>query len=94
MLDITRSKRTPAYIFVFLAPAVVVYSLFMIYPLLDSLRLSFFTFTEDNRQVWNGIANYSKLLSDSEWAPRFWGALGNNLLFFCIHMAEIGRAHV
>lgn len=87
MLDITRSKRTPAYIFVFLAPAVVVYSLFMIYPLLDSLRLSFFTFTEDNRQVWNGIANYSKLLSDSEWAPRFWGALGNNLLFFCIHMA-------
>lgn len=86
MLDISRSKRTPAFIFVFLAPAAIVYSLFMIYPLIDSLRLSFFTFTQDNHQVWNGIGNYTKLFLDSEWAPRFWGALGNNLVFFCVHM--------
>ncbi|HET7839004.1 MAG TPA: sugar ABC transporter permease, partial [Rectinemataceae bacterium] len=28
----------------------------------------------------------SKLLSDSEWAPRFRGALRNNFVFFAIHM--------
>lgn len=86
MLDITRTKRLPAFIFVFLAPAVIVYSLFMIYPLLDSLRLSFFAVSPDNREVWNGLGNYRKLFLDSEWAPRFWGALGNNFAFFLVHM--------
>jgi raffinose/stachyose/melibiose transport system permease protein len=26
------------------------------------------------------------LLTDPLWSPRFWGALGNNLIFFAIHM--------
>jgi raffinose/stachyose/melibiose transport system permease protein len=42
-------KPFPVHILVFLAPAVIIYTLFMIYPLLDSLRLSFYTTTPDNR---------------------------------------------
>lgn len=86
MLDVSRAKRFPVYLIVFLAPAVIVYTLFMIYPLIDSLRLSFFTTTADNREVFNGFGNFQTLFGDSNWAPRFWGALQNNLVFFCVHM--------
>jgi len=81
------SHKTPFpwHIVVFLAPAVIIYTLFMIIPLLDSLRLSFFT-TIDNKEVFNGIQNYITLFTDSNYAPRFWGALKNNLVFFAINM--------
>lgn len=79
-------KPFPVHILVFLAPAVIIYTLFMVYPLLDSLRLSFFTTTQDNREVFNGIGNYITLFTNSVYAPRFWGALRNNLVFFLVHM--------
>lgn len=70
-----------------MAPAVVCYTLFMIYPLAESLVLSFFSTKNDNSYFFSGFANYVKLLTDSDLAPRFWGALKNNLVFFLIHMA-------
>jgi len=79
-------KPFPVHILVFLAPAVILYSLFMVYPLLDSLRLSFFTLNEQNQEMFVGIQNYITLFTDSNYAPRFWGALKNNLIFFAIHM--------
>ncbi len=79
-------KPFPVHILVFLTPAVIIYTLFMVYPLLDSLRLSFFTFDEQNKEIFIGIQNYITLFSDSNYAPRFWGALQNNLIFFAIHM--------
>ena len=87
MLDVSRSKRFPSFLIVFILPAVLIYSLFMIWPLFDSLRLSLFTMTEDNKEVWNGIGNYRMLFTNDSWAPRFWGALKNNLVFFAINMA-------
>jgi raffinose/stachyose/melibiose transport system permease protein len=86
MLDVTHARRFPVYLVAFLAPAVIVYTLFMIYPLVDSLRLSFFTTSSDNREVFNGFGNFQKLFGDDNWSPRFWGALKNNLVFFCVHM--------
>ena len=79
-------KSFPVHILVFLAPAVLIYTLFMVYPLFDSLRLSFFSLNEQNQEFFVGIQNYIKLFSDSNYAPRFWGALRNNLTFFAIHM--------
>jgi raffinose/stachyose/melibiose transport system permease protein len=79
-------KPFPVHILVFLAPAVVIYSLFMIIPLLDSLRLSFYTTTQQNIDVFNGFRNYLTLFTDSNYAPRFWGALKNNFVFFFVHM--------
>jgi raffinose/stachyose/melibiose transport system permease protein len=79
-------KPFPVHILVFLAPAVILYSLFMVYPLFDSLRLSFFTLNEQNQEMFVGIQNYITLFTDSNYAPRFWGALKNNLVFFAIHM--------
>jgi raffinose/stachyose/melibiose transport system permease protein len=79
-------KPFPTHILVFLAPAVVIYTIFMILPLLDSIRLSFFTITPDNKEVFSGIQNYINLFTNSNYAPRFAGALKNNLGFFAINM--------
>ena len=86
-MQATRSRKPfPVHILVFLAPAVLIYTLFMIIPLLDSLRLSFFATTPQNTEVFNGLKNYVTLFTDSNYAPRFWGALKNNLAFFGVHM--------
>lgn len=79
-------KSFPVHILVFLAPAVLIYTLFMVYPLINSLRLSFFSLNEQNQEFFVGIQNFIKLFTDSNYAPRFWGALKNNLIFFAIHM--------
>ncbi len=85
----TRRRRRPFpfHIVVFLAPATIVYSLFMVYPLADSLRLSLFAPAEGGGEVFAGLDNYVRLLTDDLWSDRFWGALKNNFVFFVIHMA-------
>jgi raffinose/stachyose/melibiose transport system permease protein len=75
-------KRVPWHLIVFLAPAVLIYTAFMVYPLFESLRLSLFS----SNGSFVGTANYAQLLTDNNFAPRFWGALQNNLIFFAIHM--------
>jgi raffinose/stachyose/melibiose transport system permease protein len=65
-----------------MAPAVGIYTVFMIVPLFDSLRLSLL----DERGAFAGLDNYARLLGDQNWAPRFFGALSNNVVFFLIHM--------
>ena len=79
------SKRFPWHIVVFLAPAVIVYTLFMIYPLLDSLRLSFYTRVAAER-VFVGLDNYETLFTSPNFAPQFRNAFFNNLGFFAVHM--------
>jgi raffinose/stachyose/melibiose transport system permease protein len=81
-----RRKPFPTHIFVFLVPATFIYTLFMIYPLLDSLRLSMFAPNADGAEIFVGFQNYVTLLSDELWSVRFWGALRNNFVFFLIHM--------
>lgn len=70
---------------VFLAPAVLVYTVFAIYPIFDSLRLSFYT-VDEGRLVFVGLANFVYFLTDSFAAPRFWNAFVNNVQFFGIHL--------
>lgn len=81
-------KRFPTHIVVFLAPAVIIYTLFMIYPLIDSLRLSLYSPTVENPQVeeFVGFRNYQTLLTDPNYAPRLQGAVKNNFIFFAVHM--------
>lgn len=79
-----KHKPFPMHIVVFLAPAVIIYSLFMIYPLADSLRLSFIA---SDTGKFTGFQNYINLLTNEQWSVRFWGALKNNFIFFFVHMA-------
>jgi len=81
-----RRRRFPWHLVVFLGPAVVLYTAFMVFPLFDSLRLSLFGPGGSGLGQFVGLDNYTRLLTHSEWAPRFWGALANNFEFFAIHM--------
>ena len=78
-------KPFPYHILVFLAPAVIIYTIFMIYPLVDSLRLSLFMTNDQNQQVFAGFQNYQTLFTDPNLSPRLWGAIKNNFEFFAIH---------
>lgn len=81
------SPRRPVrwHIAVFLAPAVIVYTLVMIVPLADTLRLGFYRMV-DNQAVFTGFENFRTLFFDPRWSVSFWNALGNNFVFFVIHM--------
>lgn len=78
-------KPFPFHIVVFLLPAVVIYTVFMVYPLLDSLGLSLRSSARTG-SMFVGLENYRLLLSDPQWSERLWNAIRNNLLFFVVHM--------
>ena len=89
-MNATRKVRKPFpwHLVVFIAPALIIYVIVMVIPLLDSLTLSFFTEDPNNARntIFVGIQNYKYLFTDKYYAPIFWGAFKNNIVFFLIHM--------
>lgn len=74
------------YILVFLAPATLIYTIFAIYPIFESLRMSLFVANESGREF-VGLGNYERLFGEPFWSKQFWNAFKNNLLLFAMHMA-------
>jgi raffinose/stachyose/melibiose transport system permease protein len=70
----------------FLAPATLIYTVFLILPIADSLRLSLYSQPAGDVLRYVGFGNYQALFSDPNWSVQFWRALRNNVVFFCIHM--------
>jgi raffinose/stachyose/melibiose transport system permease protein len=81
-----RRKPFPWHILVFLAPAVAIYTLFMIYPLIGSLLLSLQNQGPDGATVFVGLQNYLTLFTSKTWSEPFWNAFWNNVEFFLYHM--------
>jgi raffinose/stachyose/melibiose transport system permease protein len=81
-------RRFPIHILVFLAPAVLIYTVFMVYPLIGSLGRSLYAPSDANPQVdeFVGLGNYQQLFTDPNYAPRLEGAVKNNFHFFIVHM--------
>ncbi len=71
---------------VFLAPAVLIYSIFSVYPLGATVINSLYARTADGGTTWNGLGNFATLLGDETWSKPFWNAFWNNIKFFLIHM--------
>ncbi|HEY1722391.1 MAG TPA: sugar ABC transporter permease [Magnetospirillaceae bacterium] len=84
----TTAPRRPVrwHIGALLAPAAAIYTLVMIIPLIETLRLSFFNKLNDAPEIFVGIANWAKLFGDPNWSDSFWNALFDNCHFFIIHM--------
>ena len=70
----------------FLVPALIVYTAFMAYPLVNALRLSFYTGIGLRPDQFVGFDNYRELLGNSLWHDRFINALQNTFVFFGVHM--------
>lgn len=79
------SRRKFWTIVAMLAPALAVYSLFMIYPLIGTLQTSFYQ-SVGREQVFAGLDNYRKLFFEPHFATQLWNALRNNFYFFFVHM--------
>jgi raffinose/stachyose/melibiose transport system permease protein len=68
-------------------PALGLYALFVIYPLVSSVRYSFFNWSGVGPlRNFIGLRNYTYTLFDSQFAPQFWRAIEHNLYFFVISM--------
>jgi raffinose/stachyose/melibiose transport system permease protein len=69
------------------APAFVLFAVFVVYPLLSGVRYSFYNW-DGTGPLTNfiGLRNYTYTLFDSQFAPEFWRAIGHNLYFFAISM--------
>ena len=88
-------KKFPFHIIVFLFPACFIYSIFMIYPLLDTMRVSLYTQNllgenmDDSSGVraFIGLRNYYDLFFNDTWSWHFWNALKNNIYFFLLHIS-------
>ncbi|MBI9103593.1 MAG: sugar ABC transporter permease [Spirochaetales bacterium] len=70
----------------YILPALLIYSVFMAYPLISSIGMSLFSANGVDGSTFVGFDNYIKLFSQGEHAVRYWGALGNTFYFFLIHM--------
>jgi len=73
----------------FIAPALVMYTIFMVYPLFDSMRLALYQQQSDGTQVYIGLENILRLFHDTratDYDARFWNALIHNFHFFAIFM--------
>lgn len=79
-------RAFPWHVLVFLAPALIIYSLFSALPLADTLRLGLYTTDESGAHHFAGLANYATILFDPHWSQAFWNAMWNNCKFFFIHM--------
>nr|NNM91087.1 sugar ABC transporter permease [Bacilli bacterium] len=79
----TRSsnKRGKGAPYLFLAPFLIVFSVFMIFPILYALVISFSRW-QGGSLTWAGLYQYSSILSDSF----FWQSLGNILLILVIQV--------
>lgn len=79
-------KSKTWHLWVFLAPAFLIYALFSAWPLIDTLRLGMYSHAENGDLYFTGLQNYSTILNDPQWSASFWNAMQNNLKFFAIHM--------
>jgi raffinose/stachyose/melibiose transport system permease protein len=85
MSDAAPRKPRRWHILVFLAPAILIYTVIMIVPLVETLWTSL-EGAVDGETRFVGFDNFRTLFGDPRWAQSFWNALGNNFYFFAIHM--------
>ncbi|MYM40894.1 carbohydrate ABC transporter permease [Duganella qianjiadongensis] len=76
----------PWQLVLFLAPALLIYTLFSAMPLAQTLAQGFFSADENGKAVYAGLENFRTILLDPDWSAGFWNAMVNNARFFAIHM--------
>lgn len=70
----------------FVLPALAVYVMFAVAPLVSSVVMSFFNTDRALGSVFVGFENYIYLFTEPVVSARFWNALVNNIKYFAIHV--------
>ncbi len=79
--------RKNGHLLIFLLPGLVLYSVFMAYPLLTSLSYSLFDWRGLLRLEFIGFDNFITVLTSWPYNERFWNALAHNAIFFVVTFA-------
>ena len=74
---------------IFIAPFLIVFVTFSIYPVLRTLYLSFTDYSGFNQPTWTGLTNYTRVFKDK----LFWEAFGNTLKIWGVNIVlQLGIA--
>jgi putative chitobiose transport system permease protein len=75
-----RSLRPEVTPYLFLAPALLLIGVFVLYPIVSVVYYSFTDYSISTPPVWIGLENYEKLVRD----PTFWLALTHSLVYLVV----------
>lgn len=73
------NRKTIPYILIF--PVVIIFAVFMVYPIIRSLYLSFFELVSGSYEF-VGLSNYTTLFKDEV----FWKSLGNTVIYLIVQV--------
>jgi raffinose/stachyose/melibiose transport system permease protein len=76
-----RARRVPLLL-TFLLPALLLYSVFIVYPLASALQYSLFDWTGTKQNGFAGLSNFTNLLTKYPLSEQVWRALAHNCIFF------------
>jgi len=71
--------------FLFLAPGLAMFALYVIIPIFQSMWISFFDWDGLGKATWIGTGNYTELLDDDA----FYTSLKNNLIWLVLYMLSV-----
>ena len=80
---VTRWFQKNIYV-LFLLPGLILYTVFMVYPLTSALGFSLFAWEGLVRGAYCGLDNFRTVLQQAPYNIRFWSALQHNTIFFGI----------
>ena len=84
---IKQSKKGKGWtIHLFPIPILIIYGMFVLYPILAALSYSFFSFKGFSRDAFVGLDNFVILFTTEPYGSMFWNAFSHNVLYFCIQM--------
>jgi multiple sugar transport system permease protein len=69
----------------FLLPGLIMFSIYVVGPILQSIWISFYEWDGLGTPKWIGLANYTELWTD----PDFWTSLKNNVLWLTLYMLAV-----
>lgn len=77
-----QQRLTP---WLFLAPGIFMFGLYVVWPILDSFWLSFFDWDGLGEKRWVGWGNYAELRTD----PAFYTSLKNNVIWLVLYLLAV-----
>lgn len=81
-----KPKRSLPMIHLFPLPAVIIYSMFIVYPILAAFTYSLFEWNGLIMGEFNWFANFKTLFTQEPFNTMFWNALSNNVYYFVVEM--------
>ncbi|MBX8946946.1 MULTISPECIES: carbohydrate ABC transporter permease [Lysinibacillus] len=81
-----RKSRVRWTIHLFPIPALIIYGLFVLYPIIAALSYSFFEWKGMARGDFIGFQNFVTLFTTEPYGSMFWNAFKHNVLYFVVQM--------